>query len=130
VLRSCLRPGCPELVPAGYCARHAPASSLRETDSTARGYGHRWTDLSRAYRRAHPICELCNQRRSQLVHHKDGLGPNGPRGYDPSNLIAVCRKCHQGEHKKLRRLGLAPTPAPTPAPPRTHPTRHPHPAHA
>jgi 5-methylcytosine-specific restriction protein A len=104
LLRPCLTPGCSELVPAGYCERHAPASSLRQADATTRGYTHRWGDLARAYRRAHPTCERpgCT-RPAALVHHKDGLGPLGPRGLDVDNLEALCRRCHSHAHQDLRR---------------------------
>jgi 5-methylcytosine-specific restriction enzyme A len=126
VLRPCLRPGCPELVPAGYCARHAPASSLRQADATTRGYGHRWTDLSAAYRRTHPICECCGRRPTALVHHRDGLGPHGPRGYDTENLIAICRHCHTQAHRQLANQGVGTRPGtPNPTPPRQAPQPHP-----
>jgi 5-methylcytosine-specific restriction protein A len=120
VLRPCLYPGCGELVPDGYCTRHDTG------DSSARGYGHRWAEVSRAYRRAHPRCERCQRRPSKIVHHVDGLGPHGPRGYDPTNLEAVCRKCHGELHSTRGSLagGRGPTPT-TPAP--RHP-RHPHPS--
>jgi hypothetical protein len=28
------------------------------------------------------------------VDHRDGLGPNGPRGYDESNWCAMSASCH------------------------------------
>jgi 5-methylcytosine-specific restriction protein A len=28
------------------------------------------------------------------VDHKDGLGPNGPRGHDLDNLRSLCKSCH------------------------------------
>lgn len=125
--RPCLRPGCPELVDGGYCETHRPAG-LPRADSTARGYGHRWTDLSATYRRTHPICECCGRRPTALVHHRDGLGPGGPRGYDTANLIAVCRHCHTQAHRTLANHGVGahpgttlPTRPGTPAQP--HPTR-------
>jgi hypothetical protein len=31
---------------------------------------------------------------SAHVHHLDGLGPQGPRGFDPENLMALCPRCH------------------------------------
>lgn len=56
-----------------------------------------WVAFSRAFRRAHPTCECdrcvklieIKRPRSQVVDHRDGLGPNGPRGFDPSNCVAM-----------------------------------------
>ena len=101
MLRPCLRPGCPQLVAGGYCQRHATTSSLRQTDATARGYGHHWAQLSARYRARHPTCERCGQHPAELVHHIDGQGPLGPNGYDPANLEAVCRHCHTAAHRTL-----------------------------
>jgi 5-methylcytosine-specific restriction enzyme A len=107
--RPCLHAGCPELVPGGYCPRHATLGSL-QAPAVARGYGHRWADVSRAYRRKHPTCERCHERPSALVHHKDGLGPLGPRGLEWNNLEAVCRRCHTAAHRELGRTQGASSP--------------------
>jgi len=67
-----------------------------------------WIAFSRAFRKLHTTCECPDclrlpeyrRPRSEIVDHIDGLGPNGPRGYDPSNLRAMTRKCH---NKKTNR---------------------------
>lgn len=57
-------------------------------------YGNRrWQKTSRRYLTLHPNCENCGNRANQ-VHHLDGLGYNGPRGYDQNNLQALCQPCH------------------------------------
>jgi 5-methylcytosine-specific restriction protein A len=103
-LRPCLRPGCPELTDRGYCQRHRTTGQSLQLGATVRGYGHRWRELARAYRTRHPVCERpgCT-RPSALVHHRDGLGPRGPRGFDVTNLEAICRPCHTAAHRELRR---------------------------
>jgi 5-methylcytosine-specific restriction endonuclease McrA len=61
-----------------------------------------WQAFSRAFLAAHPTCEYPRHARlpvwqrppSAIVDHKDGLGPNGPRGLDPANCWALCRSCH------------------------------------
>jgi 5-methylcytosine-specific restriction protein A len=60
-----------------------------------RGYGAEWDKLSKAYRVRHPVCELpgCDKP-SKAVDHIDNRGPNGPRGYDESNLQALCWSHH------------------------------------
>ncbi len=55
----------------------------------------RWRRLSRRFRVEHPVCATdgCHNK-SQVVHHLDGQGLDGPRAYDPSNLQALCTACH------------------------------------
>lgn len=66
-----------------------------------------WVRCSKAYRKAHPFCE-CEIHREipwaaplgDLVDHIDGLGPNGPRGLDWSNLQTLTRACHARKTNK------------------------------
>jgi hypothetical protein len=47
--------------------------------------------VSRAYRAEHPTCDEAGcDRPSRHTHHLDGRGPEGPRGFDPDNLLALC----------------------------------------
>lgn len=63
---------------------------------------NRWRQFSRAFLAVHPTCECprhlampeYRRPRAQITDHIDGLGPNGPRGYDPANCQALTRKCH------------------------------------
>jgi 5-methylcytosine-specific restriction enzyme A len=76
---------------------HKPKSlPARDSRPSAhrRGYTRRWAALSQLILRDRPICERCNRNISTEVHHLDGLGPNGPRGYDMTNLQALCKSCH------------------------------------
>ncbi|WP_231332648.1 HNH endonuclease signature motif containing protein [Actinomadura graeca] len=43
--------------------------------------------------RANPWCGRCGELAVE-VDHIDGLGPRGPRGYDPGNLRSLCKPCH------------------------------------
>lgn len=89
----CLEPACPKLVEHGNrCAEHAvkPAGNPHRS----RPYSGRWRGLSVAYRRAHPVCERCRLAPSEHVHHRDGLGPDGPHGMDWAGLKALCHRCH------------------------------------
>lgn len=65
--------------------------------AAARGYNAKWNRTRRRYLRAHPLCECddpsCNLPATE-VHHRDGLGPLGPRGHDPTNLRALTHNCH------------------------------------
>lgn len=115
----CLEPSCPDFaVDRGRCEKHSRIK--RACDGCGRiielRSGHRycttcrpaavdsqrwkpynnprWRKLSARYRRLHPICERCRLSPSEHVDHKDGLGPDGPRGLDWANLRALCKPCH------------------------------------
>jgi 5-methylcytosine-specific restriction protein A len=100
--RPCSQPGCPHLTRRGRrCPEHARVYERARGSAAARGYGPRWQAASAAYLAANPRC-VCGPgccpngcgRPATDVHHLDGLGPLGPRGYDPSNWAALHRTCH------------------------------------
>lgn len=71
-----------------------------------RGYDRAWRKTSKAFLAAYPLCAdrgpRCRGQASE-VHHIDGLGPNGPRGHDWSNLLSLCKPCHAsrtGKHNQ------------------------------
>lgn len=61
-----------------------------------------WRAFSRQFLLIHSTCEcamhmrqpITERPRSEITDHIDGLGPTGPRGYDPTNCQALTRKCH------------------------------------
>jgi 5-methylcytosine-specific restriction endonuclease McrA len=67
----------------------------------------RWRKLSLAYRRAHPLCELClasnELKPSEEVDHIISRDKAPDRIYDWDNLQALCKQCHS---KKTRREQL------------------------
>lgn len=101
----CTTPGCPVLVeapPGGRCPAHQQAANRRRGSSHSKGYDARWQRTRKAYLRAHPTCECddCLQLVAIMrpfaneVDHIDGLGPNGPRGHDWSNLRSMTKAHH------------------------------------
>lgn len=48
-----------------------------------------------------PYCEYCNSTKNLCVHHIDGNRNNN----DITNLITVCKKCHQQHHVERDVLG-------------------------
>jgi 5-methylcytosine-specific restriction enzyme A len=100
--RPCAQPGCPHLTRRGRrCPEHARAYERARGSAAARGYDARWQASSAAYLAEHPWCVCgpdCCPAGCKLpatdVHHLDGLGPTGPRGYDPANWAALHRRCH------------------------------------
>lgn len=105
----CTSPGCPNLVPFGKCDEHK-AQARQDSDrkrphAAARGYDHKWQRFRADYLSRHRECEgdTCmrlpwwNRPDATDVDHSDGLGPHGPRGYDESNLQALCHACHSAK---------------------------------
>jgi len=101
-LQVCPTPGCPTLTPSGRCADCTARAKRRRRTSAQKGYDARWYRTQRAYLRANPYCE-CEEHSAQPwimrprateVHHRDGLGPLGPRGHDWANLMALTKSCH------------------------------------
>lgn len=83
------------------------AYTPRDTDVTAPDniYPPDWKALSRMYRERHNwTCEECGRKMSMEergklhVHHRDGVKSN----CQPSNLVVLCRDCHQKQHPDHR----------------------------
>jgi len=77
--------------------RPAPSEASRPT-AAARGYDHRWQRFRVSYLAEHPLCVRCEAAgrivEATCIDHEDGAGPTGARGYDPTNLQALCQSCH------------------------------------
>ena len=67
--------------------------------------GRRWFAFARAYRAAHPLCEACGDRLSAEVHHRTPIATAPERVFDPSNLVALCSRCHVHAHGSGRSEG-------------------------
>ncbi|MEU0133388.1 hypothetical protein ABZ172_05005 [Streptomyces sp. NPDC006296] len=101
-MQVCPTPGCPTLTPQGRCTPcQAKATQARPAHRNA-GRGTAWRNASTAYLRDHPYCE-CDECSALLplqrdlateVDHIDGLGPLGPRGFDPTNWQAMSKRHH------------------------------------
>jgi hypothetical protein len=92
----CAEPRCTTIVDAGVrCPTHTKGTTRLRSSPRAAGYDHRWDAASRAYLRAHPWCAwpACTAA-SAVTDHIDGLGPLGPRGFDPTNWQALCQSHH------------------------------------
>lgn len=49
------------------------------------------------YLSQHPVCQCCNERKSQDIHHVAG---RGSLLNDTEHFMAVCRPCHDGIHAR------------------------------
>lgn len=97
--------------------RTAPDPDTTRGTASQRGYGSRWQRFRLSYLADHPLCVKCLKLGLTVeatdVDHLDGEGPSGPRGYDETNLQALCGPCHS--RKTVRQdggLGHRPTPQP------------------
>lgn len=128
----CTAPGCRRLTKGGRCSEHQRAEYARDRarrgNATDRGYGHRWTLYSRAYRKTNPYCVRCamegRQALAELVDHITPVqGPTDPRFWDRANHQGLCWSCHsrktatedKGRTRKAvpRRVPATPKPAST-----------------
>lgn len=104
--RPCKHPGCRALVTTGaYCEAHAKAkrqeSDAQRGSSTQRGYGYRWQKTSKAFLRAHPLCQCddCKEGElrllpSQVVDHTIPHRGDMKLFWDPNNWKAMNKRCH------------------------------------
>ena len=101
----CAFSGCPNLADARFCAEHSLAEHRRynryqRDPDSAKRYDGDWNRTSKAYRMAHPLCEVCKEcghlTPAALVHHKRKLTDGGSNDWD--NLQALCQPCHSKLH--------------------------------
>jgi 5-methylcytosine-specific restriction protein A len=101
-MQVCPTPGCPTLTPRGKCDPCAAKARAARPAPNTRGYNTAWRKASTAYLQDHPWCEcpecsalpLLQRDLAAEVDHIDGLGPLGPRGFDPSNWQAMSKRHH------------------------------------
>jgi hypothetical protein len=71
--------------------RPSPASAAWSSDSEDRGW-----------RSSVHVTGASDAARALVVHHRGGLGV-GPRAYDQTNLVVLCRSCHNDEYGLVHR---------------------------
>ena len=62
-------------------------------------YGSEWDRLSKRIRKDKPLCEVCEAKGrvspATSVHHIVPVYVDETRKLDETNLISVCRECHE-----------------------------------
>jgi 5-methylcytosine-specific restriction protein A len=123
-LKPCSYPGCPILVPRGYCANHAErrAAELPRPDYHMPDHQHLynrgWRVLRQRHLALHPWCEDCLGRGVYMpatdVHHVSRHLGN-PLTFRTSPLLALCHACHSAHTanevwtnpiKKIKGIGV------------------------
>lgn len=92
----CSTPGCPALTEGRFCPDHRQAPPDKRPSAHRRGYDAQWRKTRAQFLKTHPTCQDASGclKPATDVDHIDGLGPNGPRGYDWSNLRSLCHSHH------------------------------------
>ena len=61
-------------------------------------YDADWRRFSKWFLAAHPLCNRCQRRNAEIVHHIVPLSDGGEHCRE-ENSEALCRKCHVEEHR-------------------------------
>ena len=78
---------------------------------TARGYGREWRKFRLVYLAENPLCVLCAGLKpprltpATVIDHIKPMSQGGAK-FDPDNLRAVCKACHDGPVQSYNRTGV------------------------
>lgn len=113
--KPCIHAGCEALTRSGaYCEIHKKQKqqqfeSTRES-STQRGYGYTWQKASKAFLKAHPLCQCdyCQEgklrlKASQVVDHIIPHRGDMTLFWNRKNWQAMAKECH--DHKTATQDG-------------------------
>lgn len=82
---------------------HGGPSAPKRRPARLFNYGRRWMKLRRLVLQEHDgRCHRCG-RGAQEVHHIRPVSDAPELAYDPTNLMPLCRPCHDAEHGDGRR---------------------------
>ena len=113
--RPCKAPGCSGTVrgEARYCNRHADQEiedrrlyDERRGTSASRGYGSKWQKRRKVFLALNPLCNDPDQRHegvtvaATVVDHIKPHKGDEALFWDPTNLQALCRRCHDAKTAK------------------------------
>lgn len=129
---ACLTVGCPEpVVSRGRCRLHALRVDQHRSLDSDRHHAHlyasaRWRALRRDILAAQPIC-ACSSCASptgrwsltRVVHHIEPHHSDEAKFFDPSNLVAMSKACHDALTQRERTGGRQ---SPETAPPQNRAT--------
>lgn len=69
----------------------------------------RWKNLRKWKLMTNPLCECCLKALTEEVHHIQPISTGETQeereqlAYNPSNLIGLCKECHDEIHRKLNK---------------------------
>ena len=106
--KPCAFPGCPNLTDETYCAKHKSQAvnsynKYQRSSDHNNKYGREWKRIRARYVKAHPLCERCLAEGRltpvEEVHHILPVNRGGSNA--DSNLMSLCRSCHNKIHIEL-----------------------------
>ncbi len=106
--KPCAWPGCQKLTDGRFCEEHQKQENARyekydRDPAVRRRYGRAWKRIRDRYAAAHPLCEMCLKEGKltpvEEVHHILPVSRGGT--HDRSNLMSLCRSCHNKIHHEL-----------------------------
>lgn len=117
--RYCQAPACPhKAVRNGRCQAHSREAEQQRGSSTARGYDYAWSQYSKGFLIAHPLCgeqadgtlrstySRCLQQgyevASECVDHIIPMRQGGSK-WETSNHQALCRACNTWKDNTFER---------------------------
>jgi 5-methylcytosine-specific restriction protein A len=93
--RFCLRPGCPSLVPSGYCDKHKPVVDQTEKNQI---YDWKWRCFRKAFLADNPLCADCladgRVTAATELHHRIKARLRPDLRLDPNNILQLCDTHH------------------------------------
>ena len=103
--RPCTYPGCGLLTETGRCPKHAHVEKrehdARRGTARQRGYSRTWEKASKAFLRAHPLCQCedCGDGRirvtpATVVDHRVPHRGDMKLFWDSSNWQSMAKECH------------------------------------
>lgn len=109
--RACTNQACIVLHSEGGRCAKCKAKRQRQEDrdrgsSAARGYGGRWQKYRERFlrRSENALCSECEARgfvtEATVVHH---VSEDKALFWEPTNHQALCRRCHEVKHGRMRR---------------------------
>lgn len=106
--KPCAFPGCPNLTGETYCDKHKSQATnsynkYQRSPDHNKKYGRGWQRIRARYVKAHPLCERCLAEGRltpvEEVHHILPVNRGGSNA--DSNLMSLCRSCHNKIHIEL-----------------------------
>lgn len=86
----------------GYCLKHwKPGWSKTGQRSDARYHSGNWQRIRETRLIENPICERCDQKVANTVHHIEPVEEGGDF-WDYDNIQALCRDCHEIIHGRKK----------------------------
>lgn len=107
-LKPCAYPACPNLTSRQYCPEHEKTqrkqyNKYQRNPEVNKTYGRAWKRIRDRYVAKHPLCERCLKEGRMTpveeVHHILPINRGGT--HDESNLMSLCRSCHNKVHLEL-----------------------------